>query len=84
VRADVAPVERIAAHGPTLLPQLVVEYALIWAAAHGRRPVVEFLLTKDPDLRVTEPLFQSTALGVARYMGEDDIVALLEPLASRA
>lgn len=80
LRAEIAPVERMAAHGPTLSAELLVEYALIWAAAHGRRPVVEFLLTKDPDLQVTEPLFHSTALGIARYMGEDDIIALLEPL----
>jgi hypothetical protein len=80
LRADVAPVEGIGVHGPILSPHLVVEYALIWAAAHGRRPVVEFLLTKNPDVRVTEPLFHSTALGVARHMEKDDIVVLLEPL----
>jgi hypothetical protein len=79
--ADVEPIQRIGAHGAILSPQLVIEYALIWGAAHGRRPVVEFLLTKDPDVRVTEPLFQSTALGMARYMEKDDIVGLLEPLA---
>jgi ankyrin repeat protein len=78
LRTGVAPVERIGANGPTLAPELVVEYALIWAAAHDRRPVVEFLLTKNPDLRVTEPPFQSTALGVARYMEKDDIIAVLE------
>ncbi|MBO0831773.1 MAG: hypothetical protein J2P29_07365 [Actinobacteria bacterium] len=74
-----AAVERIGANGSALQPELTVEYALIWAAAHGRRQVVEFLLTKNPDLRVTEPLFQSTALGVARHMKQDDIIALLEP-----
>jgi ankyrin repeat protein len=79
LQPDVAPVRRIAAQGPNLSPELVVEYALIWAAAHGRRPVVEFLLTRAPDLRFTEPLFQSTALGMARHMKKDDIVALLEP-----
>jgi hypothetical protein len=42
--------------------------------------VVEFLLTKDPDLRVTEPLFQSTALGMARHLEKEDIITLLEPL----
>jgi hypothetical protein len=78
LHADVAPVEGIGTHGPVLSPQLVVEYGLIWAAAHGRRPVVEFLLTKNPDLRVTEPVFHSTALDIARYMGKDDIVALLQ------
>ena len=54
--------------------------ALIWAAAHDRRPVVEFLLTKGPDLRVTEPCFHATALGAARYLGNDEMAALLEPL----
>jgi hypothetical protein len=78
--ADVAPAERMGANGPALQPDLLVEYALIWAAAHGRRPVVEFLLAKDPDLRVREPCFHSTALGGARYHGQDEIVALLEPL----
>ncbi|MFD2421005.1 hypothetical protein [Amycolatopsis pigmentata] len=73
-------VERIGACGPRLTAELVVEYALIWAAAHGRREVVEFLLTKDPDLRVAEPRFHATALGAARYHGRDEMVALLEPL----
>lgn len=62
------------------MPDLVVEYALIWAASHGRRPVVEFLLKKDPDLSVTEPLLHSTGLSIARYMGRGDIITLLEPL----
>jgi hypothetical protein len=75
-----ASLERIGTSGHALLPGLVVEYALIWAAAHGRRPVVEYLLTKGPDLQVTEPLFHCTALGIARYMGEDEVVALLQPL----
>jgi hypothetical protein len=84
LRVDLSPVERIGANGPTLPPQLIIEYALIWAAAHGRRPVVQFLLTKDPDVRVTDPFFHSTALGMARYMEKDDIVALLEPLTPSA
>jgi hypothetical protein len=71
-----APPERIGAHGPPLRPERAVEYALIWAAAHGQRPVVEFLLTKGPDLRVTEPLFQATALDVARYHHREEMVAL--------
>ncbi|TDP96455.1 hypothetical protein EV186_104443 [Labedaea rhizosphaerae] len=77
LRTTVAPLQRIGAHGPELVPALVVEYALIWAAAHARRDVVEFLLTKDPDLRVTEPCFHATALGAARYHGNDEMVALL-------
>jgi hypothetical protein len=80
LRTEVPLVGPIGANAPTLAPELVVEYALIWAAAHGRRPVVEFLLTKNPDLRVTEPFFHSTDLGVARYMEKEDIIALLEPL----
>lgn len=75
LRADVAPLERIGAHGPALVPELVVEYALIWAAAHDRRPVVEFLLTQHPDLQVTEPCFHATALSVARYHGRTEMVA---------
>lgn len=84
LRPEVSRVERIGAEGPELQPEFLVEYALIWAAAHGRRPMVEFLLTKDPDLRVTEPLFQSTALGMARHREKDDIVAMLEPLTPSA
>jgi hypothetical protein len=80
LRTDVAPVERIGAHGPVLAPTLVVEYALIWAVFHDRRQVVEFLLTKDPDLRVTEPCFHATALGAARHLGHDELVSLLDPL----
>ncbi|WP_156893320.1 ankyrin repeat domain-containing protein [Actinokineospora enzanensis] len=80
LRTDLAPLPRIGAHGRTQAPESVVEYALIWAAAHDRRAVVRFLLTKDPDLRVTEPWFQATAVGAARYHGHDELVALLEPL----
>lgn len=42
--------------------------------------MAEFLLTKDPDLLATEPCFHATALGAARYFGNDEMVALLEPL----
>jgi ankyrin repeat protein len=68
------------AQGRPLAPRHVVEYALIWAAGHGRREVVEFLLAKGPDLRVTDPVFGATALGFARHVGHADVVALLEPL----
>ncbi|HEX3648943.1 MAG TPA: hypothetical protein VHV49_10975 [Pseudonocardiaceae bacterium] len=78
LRGDVAPLTRIGARGPALRPELVVEYALIWAAAHDRRSVVEFLLTKNPDLDVREPCFQATALGVARYHQRQEMVALLD------
>ena len=79
LRTDVAAPERIGARGRPLAPRHVVEYALIWAAGHGRPDVVEFLLTKDPDLRVTEPIFGATALGFARHKENAAVVALLEP-----
>jgi hypothetical protein len=79
LRADIAPPERIGARGRPLAPRHVVEYALVWAAGHGRTDVVEFLLTKDPDLRVTEPIFGATALGFARHKGNAAVVALLDP-----
>jgi hypothetical protein len=82
LRDEVPPVERVGMHGPKLEPNRIIEYALIWAAAHDRRPVVEYLLTKNPDLRVTEPCFDETALGVARYHENHEIVALLEPATS--
>jgi len=49
LRADILPPERIGARGRPLAPRHVVEYALIRAAGHGRRDVVEFLRTKDPE-----------------------------------
>jgi hypothetical protein len=79
LRTDIAAPERIGARGRPLAPRHVVEYALIWAAGHGRREVVEFLLTKDPELRVTEPIFGATALGFARHKGNAAVLALLEP-----
>jgi hypothetical protein len=78
LRDDLAPVEGIGAHGPKLAPERIVEYSLIWAAAHDRREVVEYLLTKNPDLRVTEPSFRATALGIARHFENHELVALLE------
>lgn len=80
LRPDLAPLLRAGTTGPALDPDRVVDYALIWAAAHGRRRVVEFLLTKDPDLTATEPVFHATALGAARHLGKGRIVALLAPL----
>jgi hypothetical protein len=72
--------ERIGARGPALDERHMLEYALIFAAGHGRREIVEFLLTKGPDLGVREPLWKSTALGQAEYHRRAEIVALLEPL----
>lgn len=63
---------------PAFNPDRMIEYALIYAAAHGHGDVVELLLTTEPDLSVTEPVFHGTALGAARYHGRADIVALLE------
>jgi len=58
----------------------VLEYALIQAALHGRRAVVEFLLAKNPDLTLREPNWNATALGAARWANHGDVVALIEPL----
>jgi hypothetical protein len=58
----------------------LLEYALIFASAHGRREVVEFLLTKGPDLNIREPFWKATALEAARFHQRGEIVALLEPL----
>jgi hypothetical protein len=69
---------RVGVHGPALEPDRLADYALIWAAGHGRRNIVEFLLGKDPDLSTVEPVFESTALGAARYFDELDIVELIE------
>jgi hypothetical protein len=84
LRTDIAAPERMGNPGPALAPERVVDYAVIWAVAHDRRLVVEFLLTKDPDLRVTEPIFGASALGAARYFGNDELIALLEPLTGPA
>jgi hypothetical protein len=84
LRADVPPFMRIGARDPKLEPDRMLEYALIWAAAHDRRAVVEYLLTKNPDLDVAEPGFDVTALGAARYFGNHEIVALLEPATPHA
>ena len=54
----------------------LLEYALIEAAAHGRRDVVEFLLRQGPDLSITEPVFGATARGAARHLGHVEIAAL--------
>jgi ankyrin repeat protein len=62
---------------PRLDPDRLLEYALIYAAANGRLAVVEWLLARDPDLSVTEPVFGSTALGAARYHRHDDVAARL-------
>lgn len=62
----------------------MLEYALINAASHGRRDVVQFLLTKFPDLAVREPIWNNNALEAAEYGKHHTIVALLKPLFKRA
>ncbi|HKT05149.1 MAG TPA: hypothetical protein VJT31_37010 [Rugosimonospora sp.] len=70
--------QRVGRRGPLLDPNHTVEYALIYAAALGRRAVVELLLTRDPDLSVTEPVFHGTAAGMARYHQRHDLLALFD------
>jgi hypothetical protein len=57
----------------------LLEYSLIFAAAHGRAAVVEFLLTKSPDLTVKEPFWKTTAREAAEVKGHPDVVALFGP-----
>jgi len=70
--------DRFGPDGPPLPPDRVLDYALIQAAAHNRRQVVEFLLRKGPDLEFREPFFDASARGVARHFGNGEIVELLE------
>jgi hypothetical protein len=71
------PRVRIGIGGPELAAAHLVEYALIQAAGHGRREVVEFLLGKQPDLTVTEPFFSATARGMANHRGYAEIASLI-------
>jgi ankyrin repeat protein len=80
LRGDSPPEDGAGTERPKFGPEERLEYALIWAAAHDRREVVEYLLAQGPDLWVTEPLFNSTALGMARYHGNDEMVARLQAL----
>jgi hypothetical protein len=59
--------QRIGVRGPALDPRHMLEYALIHAGGHGRREVVELLLSKGPDLGVREPFHGGTAVGIAAY-----------------
>jgi len=79
--------ERFFSRGRPFDASHLLEYALSYAAFHGRRDAVEFLLSKNPDLSVKEPAHGSTAVGMAKYPhhrsegrpgGSPDIVALLE------
>jgi len=86
-RLSPQPTLAIAGHGKQLAAEHMLEYALIYAAGLDRRDVVAFLLTKQPDPAVTEPVYNATALEVARYShpaagrpdGNPAIVALLAP-----
>ena len=64
--------------GSLLERDRLLEYALIWAALHGRRDVVEFLLGKQPDLSFTEPFHHVTARGAAGHGRHQEIVAMLD------
>jgi hypothetical protein len=68
-------------NGPPTDPERVVDYARIQAAAHNRPEIVEFLLTKSPDLEFRKPFFDANARSVARYFGNDAILALLDAAA---
>jgi hypothetical protein len=70
--------ERVGRGGPVLDPNHMIEYALIYAAGLGRRAVVGLLLARRPDLSVSEPVFHSTAAGMARYHQRHDLLALLD------
>jgi len=69
---------RVGIRGPRLDPDHLLEYALIYSAGPGRRPVVALLLARGPDLTMIEPVFHSTAAGMARYHRRADVLALLE------
>jgi len=73
---DLAAVREYFAAGVPAGNQL--EHALGAAALHGRREVVEFLLSKDPDLSFADPSFGATASGAARYNGHTEIAALID------
>ena len=80
------PALRMGARGKQLPAEHILEYALIYAAGLDRRDIVAFLLTKQPDLSVTEPVYSATALDLAQYphlaagrpAGNPAIVALLQ------
>ncbi|HEY4105033.1 MAG TPA: hypothetical protein VGM44_14140 [Polyangiaceae bacterium] len=76
--------EQIGLGGPALDATKMLEYALIFACGNGQSEVVEFLLTKKPDLSVHEPLWNSTALGKAYYHQRREIAERLRPLVERS
>jgi catechol 2,3-dioxygenase-like lactoylglutathione lyase family enzyme len=68
---------RIGGWGPPLDAERALEHATIYASLHGRADVVDFLLSKHPNLQVTEPMWQNTALDAARHGKHAAIVARL-------
>jgi hypothetical protein len=78
-----ASATRLGGWGPALDPARALEYALIYASAMDRREVVEFLLTKRPDLEATEPMWKNTALGAARYHEHTEVAKLLTDAGAR-
>jgi len=45
--------------------------------------VVEFLLTKHPDVKAVEPTWNNTLLESAQYGGHPAVLALIRPLFER-
>jgi hypothetical protein len=67
--------------GKHLDPRHMLEYALNYAAVHGRKAVVELLLGKGPDLGVVEPIWNNTLLDAIEYRAQHpEILALIKPL----
>jgi ankyrin repeat protein len=54
-----------------------LDLALIWAAGHDRRAVVDFLITQGPDLTARDPVFGATAEGYARHVGNVEVADVL-------
>jgi hypothetical protein len=78
--------ERRFTHGRPFDSRHVLEVALTYAAYHGRRDVVVWLLARHPDLDVREPAHGGTPLGMAKYphasagrpQGSPEIALLIE------
>jgi hypothetical protein len=72
-------------HGRPLDLGHALEHALICACGRRRSDIVEFLLTKEPDLDFREPIYSNTAIEAASYPhpaagrphGSPEIVVLL-------